>query len=181
MINNDCIQDVSFTDCESSHVGKLCLQLNCNSDCIHVLRSMVAVMTARAGMDELQSNRVAIAVDELFANIATHAYLGKPGKVEFVTRIDNRRHSGQIQEGQELVFDFRDYASIGWNGDPAEVASRMLAIDELCPGGLGLRLICSVADRCDHKILEDGNQWRLTFNIDHGKRSKGEAHHEYRS
>jgi len=134
------------------------------------------VMTARAGMDELQSNRVAIAVDELFANIAAHAYLGKPGKVEFITHIDKQRHGGQ-----ELVFDFRDYASIGWSGDPAEEAARRMALDELCPGGLGLRLICAVADRCDHKILEDGNQWRLTFHIDHGKRPKGEAHHEYRS
>jgi len=176
MISNDCIQDVSFSDCESSHVGKLYLQLNCNSDCIHVLRSIVAVMTARAGMGELQSNRVAIAVDELFANIATHAYLGKPGKVEFVTRIEDRQHGGQ-----ELVFSFRDYASIGWSGDPAEEASRRMAIEELCPGGLGLQLICAVADRCDHHILEDGNQWQLTFNIDHGKQLKGEAHHEYRS
>ena len=174
MISNDCIQDISFSDCESSHVGKLCLQLNCNSDCIHVLRSMVAVMTARAGMDELQSNRVAIAVDELFANISTHAYLGKPGKVEFVTRIDGDRPDGRI-----LIFDFRDYASIGWDGDPAKVAARNLRMDELCPGGLGLRLICSVADGCEHQILEDGNQWRLTFNIDQNKGSKGESRHEH--
>jgi len=176
MINEECIQDVSFTDCGSSHVGKLCLQLNCNSDCIHVLRSMVAVMTARAGMDELQSNRVAIAVDELFANIANHAYLGKPGKVEFVTHIAEQSHGGRA-----LIFDFRDYASIGWNGDPEEEAARHMAINGLCPGGLGLQLICAVADRCDHKILEDGNQWQLTFHIGHGKRSKGEMHHEYRS
>jgi len=175
MISNDCIQDVSFTDCESSHVGRLCLQLNCNSDCIHVLRSMVAVMTARAGMDELQSNRVAIAVDELFANIATHAYLGKPGKVEFVTRIDHREHDPLPQGGQELVFDFRDYASVGLRGDPAEIAFHSPEAGEMCPGGLGLRLICSVADRCEHEILADGNQWRLIFHIDHGERLKGGA------
>jgi len=160
MSTSECIQDVSFTDCESSHVGKLCLQLNCNSDCIHVLRSMVAVMTARAGMDELQSNRVAIAVDELFANIAAHAYNGKPGRVEFITCIETHK-----QGAQELVFDFRDYASIGWSGDITEIVSHALDTEHLCPGGLGLRLICSVADRCEHEVLNDGNQWRLIFNI----------------
>jgi len=170
MITSECIQDVSFTSCESSHVGKLCLQLNCNSDCIHVLRSMVAVMTARAGMDELQSNRVEIAVDELFANIAKHAYQGKPGRIEFVTSID-RRESGD----QELIFDFRDYASVGWKGNITEIANRALDIEHLCPGGLGLKLICSVADRCEHDILEDGNQWRLIFNTHDGEQ------HEYKA
>ncbi len=160
MIASECIQDVSFTDCSSSHVGKLCLQLNCNSDCIHVLRSMVAVMTARAGMDELQSNRVAIAVDELFANIANHAYAGKPGRVEFVTEIEQSKPGRQ-----QLVFDFRDFAAIGWEGDIAEEAARPVDADQLCPGGLGLKLICSVADRCEHVVLDDGNRWRLAFNI----------------
>jgi len=159
MLNGECIQDVSFSDCESGHVGKLSLQLNCNSDCIHVLRSMVAVMTARAGMDELQSNRVAIAVDEVFANIAKHAYVGKPGRVEFVAGIED------VASGiRELEFDFRDYASVGWSGNLQEVAVCEDG-EALCPGGLGLRLICSVADRCEHEVLDDGNQWRLIFRI----------------
>jgi len=172
MSTSECIQDVSFTDCESSHVGKLCLQLNCNSDCIHVLRSMVAVMSARAGMDELQSNRVAIAVDELFANIAAHAYHGKPGRVEFVTCIETREHGKQ-----ELVFDFRDYAAVGWNGNITEIVSHALDTEHLCPGGLGLRLICSVADRCEHEVLDDGNQWRLIFSTNEAERLKGGKQH----
>jgi len=179
MKTSECIQDVSFTDGESSHVGRLCLQLNCNSDCIHVLRSMVAVMSARAGMDELQSNRIAIAVDELFANIATHAYNGKPGRIEFVTSIERSEHGGQ-----ELVFNFRDYASIGWGGNIREIANHARDTDSLCPGGLGLRLICSVTDRCEHDVLADGNQWRLIFNIHENKQlavekqSKGGNQHE---
>jgi len=179
MKTSECIQDVSFSDCASSHVGKLCLQLNCNSDCIHVLRSMVAVMSARAGMDELQSNRVAIAVDELFANIATHAYNGKPGRIEFVTSIEICEHGDQ-----ELVFDFRDYASIGWGGNISEIVSHALDTEQLCPGGLGLRLICSVADRCEHDVLEDGNRWRLIFHTHKNdkfaveEQSKGGKQHE---
>ncbi|MDQ7000810.1 MAG: ATP-binding protein [Mariprofundus sp.] len=122
---------------------------------------MVAVMTARAGMAELQSNRVAIAVDELFANIAAHAYNGKQGRVEFETCIGN---SGD--GGQELIFNFRDYASAAWNGKIEEVTTAGTEVhDPLSPGGLGLRLICSVADRCEHEVYADGNHWRLIFKI----------------
>jgi len=175
MVTSNCIQDVSFPDCESSHVGKLCLQMNCNSDCIHVLRSMVAVMTARAGMAELQSNRVAIAVDELFANIAAHAYNGKPGKVEFETCI------GDSGKGcQELIFNFRDYAAVGWNGDIEGVMAHAPGHEQLCPGGLGMKLICSVADRCEHEVCADGNHWRLIFNINNEKQLKYGEQNGYR-
>ncbi|EAU55437.1 ATP-binding protein [Mariprofundus ferrooxydans] len=159
MTAKPCVQDVAFPECESSHVGRLRLQLNCNSDCVHVLRSIVAVMSARAGMDELRSNRVAIAVDELFANIARHAYGGKPGRVEFESRIVDR------SDGSALVFDFRDYASVGWNGCMQEVAERHIDHQDPCPGGLGLQLICSVADHCEHVVLDDGNHWLLIFNL----------------
>jgi len=155
-----CVQDVMFPECESSHIGKLCLQLNCNSDCVHVLRSMVAVMTARAGLDELQSNRVAIAVDEVFANITAHAYGGKPGRVEFETQIFRRDG-----KDRELVFDFRDYASVCWSGSLEGITAEVPDLETLCPGGLGLKLICSVADFCKHEILDDGNRWQLGFVI----------------
>jgi len=158
-----CVQDVAFSTAESSHVGKLCLQLNCNCDCIHILRSMVAVMTARAGFDELRSNRVAIAVDELFANIARHAYRGRPGRVEIETEIVEK--AGQ----RRLQFDFRDYASFGWTGDVRKFAEQKQDCEHLKPGGLGLKLICSVADDCRHEVLEDGNFWRLIFHICNGE------------
>jgi anti-sigma regulatory factor (Ser/Thr protein kinase) len=155
-----CVQDVTFSEYENSQVGKLCLQLNCNSDCVHVLRSMVAVMTVRAGLDELQSNRVAIAVDEVFANIAAHAYGGKPGRVEFETQIFPRG-----DKSRELVFSFRDYASVGWTGSFEGITAEEPDAETLCPGGLGLKLICSVADYCEHEILDDGNRWQLGFVI----------------
>jgi len=160
MIASKCVQDVSFSECGGSHVGKLSLQLNCNSDCVFVLRAMVEVMTARAGMNKRQSNRVSIAVDELFANISIHAYGGKAGRVEIETSIE----AGELGE-QELIFDFRDYASLGWLGNVEETAAQMIDVDNLCPGGLGLKLICSATDRCEHEVLSDGNHWRLIFNL----------------
>ena len=155
--------------CKSSHDGKLRLQLDSNSDCIHVLRSMVAVMTARSGMDELRSNRVAVAVDELFANIAAHGYEGKPGRVEFETAIYSENG------GQALIFDFRDYAPVFRCGSIEEIAARPQNLEQICPGGLGLKLIHSVTDHCEHESLEDGNHWRLLFNIRIGENNEHES------
>lgn len=163
MTATNCVQDVSFPQCESSDVGRLSLQLNCNSDCVFVLRAMVEVMATRAGMDKLHCNRVSIAVDELFANICVHAYGGKAGRLELEACIQ-----ADHKDGYELVFDFRDYSSIGWLGDIKETAARVTDVENLCPGGLGLKLICSVADRCEHEVLSDGNHWRLIFILDGG-------------
>jgi len=144
-------------------MGTIFLQLNCSSDCVHVLRAIVAVMTARVRMDALRSNRVAIAVDELFANIVNHAYAGKPGRIEFESSIESRA------DGIVLLFNFRDYASLGWSGCLEEIAAAHTTPEEPCPGGLGMKLICSVADRCEHDVLDDGNHWRLLFNCHAGE------------
>lgn len=152
------LQKVSLPGCGSSHAGKLCLQLDCSSDCLYVLRSIVDVMSARAGMNELQSNRVAIAVDEVFANIAVHAYAGAAGRVELETYfIDNEDHT------RELVFDFRDYAATRWDGSFEDLDDWAPDAKTLCSGGLGLKLIHSAADYCQHNVLADGNHWRLGF------------------
>jgi anti-sigma regulatory factor (Ser/Thr protein kinase) len=158
-MTGDIVQDVAFPDCEGSHVGELHLMLNCNSDCIHVLRAMVAVMAARVGMDKIRSNRAAVAVDELFANISAHAYGGKPGRLEFETRVREQKNGRK-----ELIFKFRDYASRDWNGnfsDDKDVAPD--CGEPVKPGGLGLKLIHSVADSCEYEVFENGNQWRLCF------------------
>lgn len=145
---------------------RLSLQLDSNCDCIEVLRSIVILMTTRAGMSDLRSNRVAVAVDELFANISAHAYAGKTGRVELDATIERK-------DGYRLlIFDFRDYANVCWCGNLEEIASQPLDIDNLCPGGLGLKLIHSVADSCEHTPLENGNHWRLLFKICDGERDE---------
>ena len=115
-------------------------------------------------MNKLHQNRVSIAVDELFANIAVHAYGGKAGRLELETCIRNNE-----QGICELVFDFRDYSSFGWLGNIEEIAARLTDVENLCPGGLGLKLIYSVSDCCEHEVLSDGNHWRLIFHLDEGE------------
>lgn len=144
---------------DDSRIGQLHFRLNCRDDCVHVLRSMVEVIAARAGLNEVCANRVALAVDELYANISRHGYCGKSGPVEFETRIHH-----DPQGGQELVFTFRDYAQPledpSWKevGHPLQNGGA-----EIEPGGLGVHLIHSIMDQVEHEVLPDGNRWVLIY------------------
>jgi len=145
-------------DLEKSEVGKLKFELVCQRDCVHVLHSMVEVIALRAGLNDMETNRVALAVDELFANIIDHGYGDKPGKVQFESKI----HSND--EGmKELHFIFRDFAPVvdvkGWNCGK----SRPCCAEDITPGGLGIQLIHSIMDVVEHCSLDDGNQWTLIY------------------
>jgi len=144
-------------DMEASQVGKLNFQLNCQRDCVHILRSMVEVMAMRASLNEKEKNRVVLAVDELFANIACHGYGDKPGKVEFETKITTNDVGTE-----ELHFMFRDYAPTvdvqGWACGGEEPCA-----SEITPGGLGIQLIHSIMDVVQHESLTDGNRWLLVY------------------
>jgi len=149
-----------------SHVEKISCQLNCQTQCVDFLRSMVAVMAERTGMDPCHTNRIALAVDEVFANIAEHGYGGEPGPIECETHI--RCNGNGLRE---LVFDFRDFATSGWVYEECHVPQSDLNMDCISPGGLGLRLIAEVADSFKQEILPDGNRWHLVFSLDKGVQS----------
>jgi len=144
---------------DDSRVGMLQFRLNCRDDCVHVLRSMVEVIAARAGLNEMCTNRVTLAVDELYANIARHGYCGKSGAVEFEARV---RHDPEA--GQELVFMFRDFAApladTQWQKTVEPLIHDVTKIE---PGGLGVHLIHSIMDSVKHEALPDGNRWELTY------------------
>jgi len=140
-----------MTDSES----QLSCKLNSTCDCVYVLSSMVEVMGHRVGLSAKQTNRMILAVDELFANIAQHGYRGREGKVEM----------SAAQQGSILSFELRDYAPplhkdemLGWPRPDDE--------KELKPGGLGMHLMRSVMDKIEHEALADGNRWRLIKYLD---------------
>jgi serine/threonine-protein kinase RsbW len=134
-------------------------RISCNidacSDCVHVLQSMAELMAVRAGMEPVRANRLALAVDELFANIMRHGYGGEGGRVEMEAML------GAGSDGRRrLSFTFRDYAP--GIEDPGCLEARARGKDEpVQPGGLGLCLIHAVMDEVHHETLEDGNRWRL--------------------
>ena len=69
---------MSTPGCET----RIVCSVDTGSDCVHVLQAIAELMAVRAGMPALRANRVALAVDELFANIMRHGYAGGPGRVE---------------------------------------------------------------------------------------------------
>jgi serine/threonine-protein kinase RsbW len=133
--------------------AKIACDVDACSDCVHVLQSVAELMAIRAGMEPLRANRVALAVDELFANIMRHGYADRQGRVEMEAVIasgaDGRRR---------LSFTFRDYAP--GIEDPGRLDIRQPG-ERIQPGGLGLCLIHAVMDEVHHQALEDGNRWHL--------------------
>ncbi|RME36494.1 MAG: ATP-binding protein [Deltaproteobacteria bacterium] len=129
--------------------------LDTDSACVERLLAFVREQAAGAGLPKLSVERVALALTELFANIGRHAYRGEPGRIELSSWLD--------EDAGLLVFEVRDWAPVRWEENTAR-------IDRVCPrtgtvaaGGLGMRLIHSVSERCEHRSLTDGNLWRLEF------------------
>lgn len=161
--------EFKMSDLEQSQVGKLKFELVCQRDCVHVLHSMVEVVALRAGLTDMETNRVALAVDELFANIADHGYGDTPGKVQFESKI-HVNDAGM----KELHFMFRDYAPVvdtqGWG---CSNAAQCCAAD-ITPGGLGIKLIYSIMDVVEHVALGDGNQWTLIYICEQEMKGEGD-------
>lgn len=142
------VSDASVPDLNSS--SQLSCTLNSAFDCVHVLSSMVEVMSRRAGLDDKETNRVVLAVDELFANIGRHGYHGKEGPVEMKVKYEH----------DALRFEFRDYAAPLMDEDT--LCGQAADASQIRPGGLGLYLIYAIMDEVRHQMLEDGNRWSLT-------------------
>jgi len=114
---------------------------------------MVEVMGRRAGLNDKETNRVVLAVDELFANISQHGYHGKEGPIEMKAECDDGF----------LRFEFRDYAPPLMDKDTLQGQS--MDASQIRPGGLGLHLIYAIMDEVGHQRLDDGNCWSLTKHL----------------
>jgi len=140
-----------MSDLSSS--SQLSCTLNSACDCVHVLSSMVEVMSRRAGLNDKETNRVVLAVDELFANIGQHGYHGKEGPVEMKVEYENNA----------LRFEFRDYAPPLM--DENTLCGQAEDASQIRPGGLGLHLIYAIMDEVRHQTMDDGNRWLLTKHL----------------
>jgi len=111
-------------------------------------------MGARVGMNDVQTNRMVLAADELFANINRHGYKGSCGTIEL---------NAELGHGM-LKFVFRDYAPPIHNQRDLQGRD----IENVRPGGLGLHLIDAVMDEFHHQALSDGNSWTLIRHLKGG-------------
>jgi len=127
---------------------------------LETLRCLAENIGKHACLDKIRLNRIALALDELFANIHEHGYGHQGGKIEC---------SGHCieQDGQlfQLEIIMRDYAPVIEDVACCTGVCPETLKDNPVPGGLGMGLICAVTEVFEHTPLANGNQWRLVFDI----------------
>lgn len=109
-------------------------------------------------LSAIQLNRIALALDELFANIHAHGYANQGGDIEC-----SAQWLGDTSGQCLLEIKLRDFAPVIHDVsccqgiDPTTLQKHPVA------GGLGMHLIYAITETFEHTPLVDGNQWRLVF------------------
>jgi len=137
----------------ASFERKFSLHVPSSTENLALIRDFVSGIGAQVGFDENEIARLALAVDEACANVIEHAY-GSDTTREVTVR-------ALVEEG-EIHFDIID---TGKHFDPSLVQSQ--SVEELVKqrrsGGLGLRLIRSIMDDVQYRIVAgETNELRMT-------------------
>jgi len=136
------------------------LHLNGDKEGLQALHGLAEQACNGTCLNDIQRNRIAVALDELFANIHAHGYDNQGGKIECAAS-----WSGELGEVGCLHVTLRDFAK------PIQDLS---ACKGVCPeslkenpvsGGLGMHLIHAITSDFKHQSLADGNQWHLVFDL----------------
>lgn len=120
-----------------------CLQVPSSTENLALIRDFVSTIGAQAGFDENESARLALAVDEACTNVIEHAY-SHEATHEVTVRV--------TVDEKEIAFDIID---TGKGFDPGQ--AEPMPIEELIrqrkSGGLGLRLIRTIMDDLQYRIV----------------------------
>ncbi|MDQ6977511.1 MAG: ATP-binding protein [Ghiorsea sp.] len=111
-------------------------------------------------LNAIQINRIALALDELFANIHAHGYANQGGDIDC-----SAKWTGQEGKPCLLEIKLRDYAPAIQDITTCKGIDPETLKDHPVAGGLGLHLIYAITESFEHTPLEDGNQWCLLFNL----------------
>ncbi|MCL4794098.1 MAG: ATP-binding protein [Bryobacteraceae bacterium] len=135
------------------------LRVPSSTENLSMIRDFVSNIGVRAGLDESQVLRLALAVDEACANVIEHAYGS-----EHIHEVTIR---GEL-DNEELSFVIVD---TGRHFDPASLKSE--TVEELVKqrksGGLGLRLIRTIMDDVQYRIIPgEKNELRMTKKLHRG-------------
>ncbi len=120
-------------------------------DRLEQICAFVAEAATEAGLDDLESNRCQLAVDEACTNIIEHGYDGEDkGQIEVTC----------AARPGELIIILQDFAS---HFDPTSVPDPALdaSLEEMRIGGLGLYFMRQVMDAVEFSYENGGN--RLTL------------------
>jgi serine/threonine-protein kinase RsbW len=136
-----------------------CLRLYAALESLEPMRSFVEENALRAGLDEGQIRRIELALEEATINIIRHAYGGQGGKMELCcTPVEDGLEIRLVDEGPP--FDPLQVPAVEFARD---IASREI-------GGVGIRLIRSMADALHYRREEGRNVLTLYF-----KRKSGDS------
>jgi len=137
----------------ASFERRFSLHVPSSTENLALIRDFVSGIGAQVGFDENEVARLALAVDEACANVIEHAY-GSDSTREVTVR-------AVVEEG-EIHFDVID---TGRHFDPSAVQAQ--SVEELVrqrrSGGLGLRLIRTIMDDVQYRIVAgESNELRMT-------------------
>ncbi|MCS7044708.1 MAG: ATP-binding protein [Bryobacteraceae bacterium] len=127
----------------ASYERTFCLQVPSSTENLALIREFVAAIGEQAGFSENETARLALAVDEACTNVIEHAYENEATH-EVTVRV--------TVDEDEIVFEVIDR---GKGFDPTQAP--VLPVEELIrqrrSGGLGLRLIRSIMDDVQYRIV----------------------------
>lgn len=108
------------------------------------IRGLVNGLAQREGLDDLAACHLVLAMDEALTNVIRHGYDGRPDGRIWIT-------AGPIGHGAGVRVVIEDRAR---TVDPISLRGRDL--DDIRPGGLGMHLLRTLVDRCEHTPREGG-------------------------
>lgn len=128
------------------------LKVPSSTENLALIRDFVSGIGAQVGFDENDAARLALAVDEACANVIEHAY-----QLEDTHEVTVR----VVVDADEIKFDIID---TGLGFDPSQ--ADQLKVEELIrqrkSGGLGLRLIRTIMDDVQYRIVPgEKNELRM--------------------
>jgi len=133
------------------------LKLEClsNLGSLCAVRGAIHRLAETMGFPQPACRSITRAVDEAMTNILRHAYGGRPDQPIVLTCSHVRVElDGKPHLGLEIVLEDQ-----GGPADPAKMRGREL--EEIKPGGLGLRFIHESMDVVEFRRTADRNQLRL--------------------
>ncbi len=127
---------------------------------LQALQSLAEQACEGICLSAIQLNRIALALDELFANIHKHGYAGKGGDIDCAAK-----WTGMEGEPCLLEIRLRDFAPTIKDIKSCKGVDPETLKEHPVAGGLGMHLIYAITESFEHMPLKDGNQWRLVFNL----------------
>ncbi|MGF1533083.1 MAG: ATP-binding protein [Bernardetiaceae bacterium] len=125
----------------SSHT----IQVACIKANLKKIRQFVATVLERHQVDDVDSNLLVLAVDELCANLMIHSHSCNPEEdIEVCVE----------KSGEQFIFEIRDRNQAIFNLHNYQLPDLQNIIKERRAGGMGLILVRRIAD--DIQCLQDG-------------------------